>query len=166
MPTPWPTGPAVCLALITVVSNDEPQMTFSLAMLTAGAGCMGALYSSWIIIRDSFPFCRDSAGRGRTVSALSRLRGPAVAAQIVKGDDSNTVQVDLVWMIAIIILRHFESVFYIIAMGPAALEHPEEGEAGSPPKKGKQDLFWDIVHCWHHPGWNTLCTISVVIHAT
>ena len=43
-------GPAVCLALITVVvSNDEPQMTFTLAMFTVGVGCMGALYSSWII---------------------------------------------------------------------------------------------------------------------
>ena len=43
-------GAAACLALITVVvTNDDPQMTFTLAMFTVGVGCMGALYSSWII---------------------------------------------------------------------------------------------------------------------
>ena len=43
-------GAAICLALITVVvSNEDTQMTFTLAMFTVGVGCMGALYSSWII---------------------------------------------------------------------------------------------------------------------
>ena len=47
------------------------------------------------------------------IGSIPGFVAPAVAAQIVKGDDSNTDKWDLVWMIAIIILA-IESVFYII----------------------------------------------------
>ena len=43
-------GAAVCLSLIIlVVDNEDLRMNFTLAMFTVGVGCMGALYSSWII---------------------------------------------------------------------------------------------------------------------
>ena len=76
------------------------------------------------------------------IGSIPGFVAPAVAAQIVKGDDSNTDKWDLVWMIAIIILA-IESVFYIIfaAGTPQPWNFPEEGEAGSQPKKGKRDLF-------------------------
>ena len=108
------------------------------------------------------------------IGSIPGFVAPAVAAQIVKGDDSNTDKWDLVWMIAIIILA-VESVFYIIfAAGiPQPWNFPEE-EAESQPKKGKRDLFAvrdiffrnyssthehypDIVYYWHHSCWNTLC---------
>ena len=75
------------------------------------------------------------------IGSIPGFVAPAVAAQIVKGDDSNTDKWDLVWMIAIIILA-IESVFYIIfAAGvPQPWNFPEE-EAERQPKKGKRDLF-------------------------
>ena len=75
------------------------------------------------------------------IGSIPGFVAPAVAAQIVKGDDSNTDKWDLVWMIAIIILA-IESVFYIIfaAGTPQPWNFPEE-EAERQPKKGKRDLF-------------------------
>ena len=42
-------GPSVCLMMIILfVSNESKKMTLTLAMMTVGVGCMGALYSAWI----------------------------------------------------------------------------------------------------------------------
>ena len=118
-------------------------------------------------------FAGTVLGVTNCIGSIPGFVAPAVAAQIVKGDDSNTDKWDLVWMIAIIILA-VESVFYIIfaAGNPQPWNFPEE-EAERQPKKGKRDLFAvrdifrnyssthehypDIVYYWHHSCWNTLC---------
>ena len=42
-------GPSVCLLIIILlVSDSSKKMTLTLAMMTVGVGCMGALYSAWI----------------------------------------------------------------------------------------------------------------------
>ena len=118
------------------------------------------------------------------IGSIPGFVAPAVAAQIVKGDDSNTDKWDLVWMIAIIILA-IESVFYIIfaAGTPQPWNFPEEEAAGSQTKKGKRDLFgvsdiyfstffWtmDIIQILFTVGITLAgilyVIISVVIHAT
>ena len=136
-------------------------------------------------------FCQDISpnfagtvlGVTNCIGSIPGFVAPAVAAQIVKGDDSNTDKWDLVWMIAIIILA-IESVFYIIfaAGTPQPWNFPEEA-AGSQTKKGKRDLFgvsdiyfstffWtmDIIQILFTVGITLAgilyVIISVVIHAT
>ena len=43
-------GSSTCLLIIVIfVTNSKQMMNLTLAMFTVGVGCMGALYSSWII---------------------------------------------------------------------------------------------------------------------
>ena len=95
-----------------------------------------------IFTKDICPnFAGTVLGVTNCIGSIPGFVAPAVAAQIVKGDDSNTDKWDLVWMIAIIILA-IESVFYIIfASGTPQPWNFPEAESGRQPRKGKRDLF-------------------------
>ena len=137
-------GPTICLLMIVIfVSNSNLMMNFTLAMFTVGVGCMGALYSSWIInTQDIAPnFAGTLLGVTNCIGSIPGFVAPRIAGQIVNSNPSDVSKWRIVWIIAIIILV-IETIFYIIfaAGTPQSWNFPSKESEGKT-KDGKRDWF-------------------------
>ena len=137
-------GPTICLLMIVIfVTNSNLMMNFTLVMFTVGVGCMGALYSSWIInSQDIAPnFAGTILGVTNCIGSIPGFVAPRIAGQIVNSDPSDVSKWRNVWIIAIVILA-VETIFYIVfgAGTPQSWNFPAK-DSEEKEKEGKRDWF-------------------------
>ena len=137
-------GPTTCLLMIVIfVSNSNLMMNFTLVMFTVGVGCMGALYSSWIInTQDIAPnFAGTLLGVSNCIGSIPGFVAPRIAGQIVNSDPSDVSKWRVVWIIAIVILV-IETIFYILfaAGTPQTWNFPSK-DSEEKSKAGGRDWF-------------------------
>ena len=141
-------GPVICLLMIVIfVTNTNLMMNFTLVMFTVGVGCMGALYSSWIINpQDIAPnFAGTVLGVTNCIGSIPGFVAPRIAGQIVNSDPSDVSKWRNVWIIAIVLLV-VETIFYIIfgAGTPQSWNFPAK-DSEEKEKEGKRGRDWFLV---------------------
>ena len=80
--------------------------SITMSLILSGVGFLGSSYSGWVINgQDIGPnFAGTLLGITNCIGNIPGFVAPAVAAQIVKNDLSNTNNWDLVWVTAVVVL--------------------------------------------------------------
>ena len=80
--------------------------SITMNLILSGVGFLGSSYSGWVINgQDIGPnFAGTLLGITNCIGNIPGFVAPAVAAQIVKNDLSNTNNWDLVWVTAVVVL--------------------------------------------------------------
>jgi len=114
------TGPAICLLILLLsVTNENPQLTLTLALFTAAVTLQGGLYSGWITnSQDIAPnFAGTILGITNACGAIPGFVANQIAGVFINDNPSDVFLWRPVWIITCIILVCSSIFFSIFAQG-------------------------------------------------